>query len=115
MAGYWTLAGDSHPFAASEVSPFPLRERIEAAARAGYRGIGLLHVDLMAAPAEHGLRGIKSMLDHNGMKHVELEVLVDWVADGAPRTAADAVRRDLLEAAAVLGARHLKVAPHTDG
>jgi sugar phosphate isomerase/epimerase len=36
IAGYWTLAGDTYPFAKSEVSPFPLRHRIEAATIAGY-------------------------------------------------------------------------------
>jgi sugar phosphate isomerase/epimerase len=115
IAGYWTLAGDTHPFAKSEVSPFPLRDRIEAAASAGYKGIGLLHVDLMAAVKKHGLHEIKSMLKHNGMMHVELEFLVDWFADGARRQASDAIRRDLFEAAAILNARHIKVAPEIDG
>jgi sugar phosphate isomerase/epimerase len=115
IAGYWTFAGDTNPFAKSEISPFPLRDRIEAAANAGYRGIGLLHVDLMATTAKHDLHEIKSILEHNGMRHVELEFLVDWFADGARRQASDAVRRDLLEAAATLDARHIKVAPEIDG
>lgn len=115
IAGYWTLAGDTYPFAESEVSPFPLRNRIEAAASAGYKGIGLLHVDLMAAVRTHSLPEIKSMLKHNGMMHVELEFLVDWFADGARRQASDVVRRDLFEAAEILGAHHIKVAPEIDG
>jgi sugar phosphate isomerase/epimerase len=115
IAGYWTLAGDTNPFAKSEVSPFPLRDRIEAAASAGYRGIGLLRVDLLATTAKHDLHEIKSMLEHNGMRHVELEFLVDWFADGARRQASDAIRRDLLKAAAMLDARHIKVAPEIDG
>jgi sugar phosphate isomerase/epimerase len=96
IAGYWTIAGDTYPFAKSEVSPFPLRNRIEAAASAGYKGIGLLHVDLMAAVTKPSLHEIKSMLKDNGMIHVELEFLIDWFADGARRQASDAKRRDLL-------------------
>ena len=115
IAGYWTLAGDTYPFAKSEVSPFPLRHRIEAAASAGYKGIGLLHVDLMAAVREYNLHEIKSLLKHNGMRHVELEFLVDWFADGVRRQASDAIGRDLFEAAEILGARHIKVAPEIDG
>jgi sugar phosphate isomerase/epimerase len=111
IAGYWTLAGDTYPFAKSEVSPFPLRDRVEAAGVAGYEGIGLLHIDLMTAVRRHGLSEIKSMLKQNGLVHVELEFLVDWFADGARRQASDVVRRDLFEAAAILGARHIKVAP----
>ena len=72
IAGYWTLAGDTYPFAKSEVSPFPLRNRIEAAASAGYKGIGLLHVDLMAAVRKHSLHEIKSMLKYNGMIRLAL-------------------------------------------
>jgi sugar phosphate isomerase/epimerase len=49
------------------------------------------------------------------MRHVELEFLVDWFADGARRQASDAIRRDLLKAAALLDARHIKVAPEIDG
>jgi hypothetical protein len=63
IAGYWTLAGDTNPFAKSEVSPFPLRDRIEAAASAGYRGIGLLRADLMATIGKSaaGYRGVHSV------------------------------------------------------
>jgi hypothetical protein len=31
LASYWTIAGDTYPGAPSEVSPFPLRERVEVA------------------------------------------------------------------------------------
>src|SRR5260370_13739374 len=33
---------------------------------------------LMATIGKHDLHEIKSMLEHNGMRHVELEFLVDW-------------------------------------
>ena len=41
LAGYWTIAGDCYAMGPSEVSPFPLRERVEAASAAGYTGLGL--------------------------------------------------------------------------
>jgi sugar phosphate isomerase/epimerase len=56
------------------------------------------------------LRDMRSILDDHGMAHVELEFLVDWwFKDGERKAACDARRRLLLEAAAALGARHIKV------
>jgi sugar phosphate isomerase/epimerase len=84
-------------------------------AAAGFRGIGLLHVDLVVAEREHGLAGIRSLLDDNGLVHLELELLTDWWADGPRRRRSDEVRGRLLEAAGALGARHVKVAPDVSG
>jgi sugar phosphate isomerase/epimerase len=47
--------------------------------------------------------------DDNGIRHLELEFLTDWFMDGERRRASDTLRRELLEAAEVLGARHIKV------
>jgi sugar phosphate isomerase/epimerase len=115
LATCWTTAGDAAPLRGDERSPLPLRERVEAAAAAGFRGIGLLHVDLLAAEQEHGLAGIRSLLDDNGLVHLELELLTDWWADGPRRQRSDAVRRKLLDAAQALGAHHLKVGPDVGG
>ena len=49
LATCWTTAGDAAPLRGDERSPLPLRERVEAAAAAGFRGIGLLHIDLVVA------------------------------------------------------------------
>src|SRR5258708_34747237 len=94
IAGYWTLAGDTNPFAKSEVSPFPLRDRIEAAASAGDSGIGLLRAALMATIGNHDLHETQSIPEHNRMSHVELESPVDSFADGAGSHAHGAIRRD---------------------
>jgi sugar phosphate isomerase/epimerase len=115
LATCWTTAGDAAPLRGDERSPLPLRERVEAAAAAGFRGIGLLHIDLVAAEREHGLAGIRSLLDDNGLVHVELELLTDWWTDGPRRHRSDAVRGKLLEAAQALGARHVKVGPDVSG
>ena len=55
MATCWTSAGDAASDRPDLRSPLTLRERIEAASAAGYRGFGLLSDDLPAAVAEYGL------------------------------------------------------------
>jgi len=47
LATCWTTAGDANPLPGDQRSPSPIRERVEAAAAAGFQGIGLLHADLM--------------------------------------------------------------------
>lgn len=115
LASAWTTAGDAGPMRGPEESPFALRDRVEAAARAGYRGFGIVHADLVVARDRMGLAGLRSLLQDNGMTHVELEMLGDWFADGERRVRSDAVRRDLLEAAEVLGARQIKVGGEHQG
>lgn len=114
IASYWTIAGDVYPIAPNEISPFPFEKRVEVAARAGYRGLGLLHADLMAVSNRLGLSEMRRILDANGIHHVELEFLSDWYAQGRARAESDMVRKDLLEAAEALSARCIKVAPSID-
>ena len=114
IASYWTIAGDVYPMAPNEISPFPFEKRVEVAARAGYRGLGLLHADLMAVSNRLGLKEMRRILDVNGMRHVELEFLSNWYAQGPARAESDRVRKDLLEAAEALSARCIKIAPGLD-
>lgn len=109
LASYFTIAGDVHPFHRDVPSPHDFRARVEAAARAGFRGIGLFHTDLPAVIARFGLDGMRAILDANGMDWVEVECLFDWFADGEPRAASDRNRRLLLDCAGRLGAFHMKV------
>lgn len=115
LATCWTTAGDAAPSREDWRSPVPLRERIEAAAAAGFTGFGVLAVDLAVAEREHGLPGIRAMLADNGIVHLELEGLPDWWGSGPERARSDELRRSLLTAAEALGARHLKVTPDTSG
>jgi sugar phosphate isomerase/epimerase len=114
IATYWTIAGDVYPIAPNEISPFPFEKRVEVAARAGYRGLGLLHADLMAVSNRLGHSEMRRILDANGIHHVELEFLSDWYAQGRARAESDVVRKDLLEAAEALSARCIKIAPSID-
>jgi sugar phosphate isomerase/epimerase len=113
LAAYWTIAGDVYPSAPTEVSPFSLASRAAAAAKAGYTGMGLVHADLMANAQTMGLAGIKRVLGDHGIRHVEVEFLGDWYLPltDPRRMASDQMRRELLECAAVLGARNLKISP----
>lgn len=111
LAAYWTIAGDVYPFAPDELSPFPFADRVEEAARAGYKGIGLIHADLMKQIETLGVKEMRRILEANDMPHVELEFLVDWYTDGEQRVASDKMRDELFGAAAELGARNVKIAP----
>ena len=109
LAAYWTLAGDVYPCAPIEISPFPLRDRCEAAARAGWSGVGLILDDLEHSIAKYGLSGVKQILDDTGMKYFELEILMDWYFDGEARAKSDACRRRYIELGGELGMRNLKI------
>jgi len=117
LATYWTLAGPIRPLAESEVSPWSLAERVEAAAQAGFRGIGLGHEDLMAWEARIGFAGIAKILDEYGIRHCEFEPLYDWWTDGDRREASDAVRGDLLRAVEEIGvaSSYIKCTPELQG
>jgi sugar phosphate isomerase/epimerase len=111
IASYWTLAGGALPHSRFEYSTFEFRKRIEAAARAGFRGVGLWHADLERVLTRYTLPEMRRILDDNGMKYVEIEFLVDWfIEPGDPRRVASDERRKLLfEAAEGLSGRHIKV------
>ncbi|MFE5036718.1 sugar phosphate isomerase/epimerase family protein [Streptomyces sp. NPDC056683] len=114
LATCWTTAGDTAPDRDDQRSPLSLRERAEAAGAAGFKGFGLLYADLVEAEREYGLAGVRSLFADNGLAHIELELLTDWWTDGPRRTASDAVRTELLRAAEVLGARHIKIGPDVE-
>jgi sugar phosphate isomerase/epimerase len=104
---FWTTAG-IFP-GAGEISPYDFKDRVEAAARAGFKGIGIWHTDLEHCMLHRPLKDMKMILDDNGMKYVELEFLTDWFLDGARKGESDSRKRRLLEAAGVLRAKHIKI------
>ena len=109
IGSYWTLAGNVHPHSEHEYSPFTFEDRVMAAARAGFTGIGLKEVDVEHTMKRLSLKEMKQILDDNGIKHVELEFLTDWFLDGEKKKKSDETKRMLLKAAEVLGARHIKI------
>jgi sugar phosphate isomerase/epimerase len=111
LASYFTISGDIYPLGPTEISPFPFRDRVEAAARAGYRGIGLHHADTMHTAGKIGLPEMRRILDGNGIKYVELEFLLNWFEEGERRQESDKMRREIFSVAAQLGLRSIKVGP----
>ena len=112
IATCWTTAGNVRPDRPDNLGRFPLEQRIEAAARAGYAGTGFWLGDLLAWEASgRDYRSLKRRLDDAGQKIVELEYLADWFASGERRARSDAARAELFRAADALDARHIKVMP----
>ena len=109
LGSYWTLAGGAYPHTDREYCKFDFRERVEAAARAGFTGLGFWHADLVHVLEKHNLAEMKRILDGHGIVHVELEFIYDWFVDGEKRKKSDELRNLLLTAAEALEARHVKV------
>jgi sugar phosphate isomerase/epimerase len=108
LASYWTISAGL-PHTDKEYSPFDFRDRVESAAKAGFKGFGIWHADLDHVMEQRSLKEMKQILDDNGIKHVELEFLTDWFLDGERKNKSDIQRKKLLTAAEVLQARHVKV------
>jgi sugar phosphate isomerase/epimerase len=104
---YWTTAG-VFP-GDGELSRHDFRDRVEASARAGFKGIGIWHTDLEHILLHRSLAEVKRILDDNGIIHLELEFLTDWFLQGARRGESDSRRRRLLEASEALHAKHIKI------
>jgi sugar phosphate isomerase/epimerase len=104
---YWTTAG-IFP-GRGEISRFDFMDRVQAAARAGFKGIGIWHTDLEHILQHRTLKEMKKILDDNGIKHVELEFLTDWFLDGARKAESDSRKKRLFEASEMLHAKHIKV------
>src|SRR5262245_28022933 len=104
---YWGSAGIFPGDA--EISPFDFKDRVEAAARAGFKGIGIWHTDLEHILYSRSLQELKSILDDNGIKYVELEFLTDWFLEGGRKVESDSRKRRLLKASEALQAKHIKI------
>ena len=109
LASYWTFAIGAEPHTDHEFSTTDFKERVEAIARAGFKGIGIWHADLEHTLKKRSLKEMKKILDDNGIRHVELEFLGGWFLDGEEKKASDVERKKLLVAAEALGAHHVKV------
>jgi sugar phosphate isomerase/epimerase len=109
LGSYWTIAGDTEPREGREYSLFDFQDRVEALSRAGFTGMGIWHADLDHILRTYSLAEMKRIFDDNGIRHIELEFLLDWFMEGERKQKSDAQRAKLLNAAEALGARHIKV------
>lgn len=108
---YWTISGPVEVHVGREWSLFGWADRCAEARKVGFSGIGIWHADLKHVLESQSLAQMKEAFDDNGLRHLELEFLMDWFLDpGDPgREASDEMRRLLFDAAAALGAHHIKV------
>src|ERR1700734_3135310 len=105
LASYWTIAGGALPHTDREYSPFDFQDRVEAAAKAGFKGVGIWHADLEDILEKRSLKEMKRILDDNGIKHLELEFLTDWFLEGEQKKQSDIRKKMLLTSAEALGSR----------
>jgi sugar phosphate isomerase/epimerase len=82
---------------------------VQAAAKAGFKGVGIWHADLDHILVSRSLTEMKQIFDDNGITHVELEFLADWFLEGERKMQSDIQKRKLLRAAEALDAHHVKV------
>lgn len=109
LGSYWTLAAGTLPLV-KEICDHGFRERVEAAAKAGYTGMGFWHSDLEHIARLLDYAEMRRILDGNGIVHVEVEWLNDWYCQDDRRVESDRQRALLLDAAEGLHAHHIKVA-----
>jgi sugar phosphate isomerase/epimerase len=108
LGSYWTLAVGAEP-QGDRLCPYDFRERVETAAKAGFRAMGFWHTDLLENRKRLGFREMKRILDGNGIGEIEVEWLLDWFCTDRRRAASDEIRGLLLDAAEEFGARHIKI------
>jgi sugar phosphate isomerase/epimerase len=108
LASYWTISAGL-PHTDREYSLFDFKDRVEAAARAGFKGFGLWHADLDHILQRRSLQEMKRIFDDNGIKHIELEFLTDWFLDGERKKQSDIRKKKLFAAAEALQAKQVKV------
>jgi len=108
---YWTVSGPVEVHVGREWSLFDWRDRCEEAAKVGFAGIGIWHADLEHVLETYTLEDMKAIFDEAGLRHLELEFLMDWFVDPGDerRAASDQQRRLLFDAAAVLEPHHIKI------
>ena len=111
VASFFTLSGAGF----GEPPRHPFRRRCEAAAAAGFAGVGL-HVDDLARTAASGLdaAGMRAVLDATGLRLVEIEFLDGWARDTDEEALAATVAG--VEAiAGTLGGRHVSAGEFLPG
>jgi sugar phosphate isomerase/epimerase len=104
ICSYYTVSGVSP--AAGGASSRPFEDRVRICAEAGYRGVGI-HMRDYVELSRSGMtdEDLRSILRAHGMRHVEVEFLLSWFAEG---DALEAARRDearLYHLAEIFGAR----------
>lgn len=108
---YWTVSGPVEVHVGREWSLFPWADRCAEARKVGFSGLGIWHADLEHLLETETLEDLKAAFDDNGLRHLELEFLMEWFLDPGDerRIASDRIRRLLFAAASAFEAHHIKV------
>jgi sugar phosphate isomerase/epimerase len=108
---YWTVSGPVEVHIGREWSLFDWADRCAEARKVGFSGIGIWHADLQHSLETRSLAEMKKVFDDNGLRHLELEFIMDWFLDPGDerRQASDTIRELLIRAAGELNAHHIKV------
>ena len=108
---YWTVSGPVEVHKGREWSLFSWADRCAEARASGFSGLGIWHADLQHVLETQSLSEMKQAFDDNGLRHLELEFLMDWFLDAGDerRQTSDRTRELLLRAAGELNAHHIKV------
>jgi len=111
LACYWTVSGPVEVHVGREWSLFDFGDRCAAAAKSGFRGIGLWHADLQHVLETYSLDEMARIMAGHGLDLLELEFLMEWFLDPSDerRVESDRTRELLWDAAAALPAHHVKV------
>jgi sugar phosphate isomerase/epimerase len=111
LSCYWTVSGPVEVHVGREWSLFDFADRCAAAAKVGFRGIGLWHADLEHVLETYSLDEMARIMAGHGLDLLELEFLMEWFLDPSDerRVESDRTRGLLWEAAAALPAHHVKV------
>lgn len=106
IASYYTLTGAS----VGRPPRFSFEDRVGAAARAGFAGIGLLGDDYAALRASgRSDADLLGVLDRHGIRVLEVEFLFDWTLDGKRGEAARAAEATLQTMVEVFAPHHMNV------
>ncbi|ROP72853.1 sugar phosphate isomerase/epimerase [Curtobacterium sp. PhB115] len=110
VATCWTTSGTAVPDGPSERSSFSARDRVSAAADAGFTGLGFVVDDLEVVRDTIGFDALRAHADRLGIGHLEVELVKDWWRD--PSDAPWRARWDLLrDAAQAFDSPMVKIAP----
>ncbi len=110
FAGHFTIAGSPVGAGYGTKSPWPFEVRVEAAAAAGYRSIGLGEADYSGMRASGVTdKDLIETLDRYGMEVAEIEFLFDWMYDDDDAEIPAAIAENLYHMAKVFRPNHVNV------
>jgi sugar phosphate isomerase/epimerase len=111
VALYWTVSGPVKVHFGREWSLFDWADRCAEAAKVGFSGIGLWHADIDHQLETRTLDEMRRIFDDSGLKHIELEFIMDFFMDEGTdaRRESDRLRKLLFDTAGAMDAHHIKV------